>query len=80
MIVMRERLMKEISSETPDENESKPEYMTQVQNEIAPDFLNAEEILNEVPLWPLFINIFSACFCMGCSALYHLFYVRNEKY
>lgn len=72
--------MKEISSETPDENESKPEYMTQVQNEIAPDFLNAEEILNEVPLWPLFINIFSACFCMGCSALYHLFYVRNEKY
>ena len=80
MIVMRDRLMKEISSETPDENESKPEYMTQVQNEIAPDFLNAEEILNEVPLWPLFINIFSACFCMGCSALYHLFYVRNEKY
>lgn len=77
---MRDRLMKEISSETPDENESKPEYMTQVQNEIAPDFLNAEEILNEVPLWPLFINIFSACFCMGCSALYHLFYVRNEKY
>ena len=77
---MRDRLVKEISSETPDENESKPEYMTQVQNEIAPDFLNAEEILNEVPLWPLFINIFSACFCMGCSALYHLFYVRNEKY
>jgi len=54
--------------------------METMQTLIAPDFLTAEQILNEVPMWPLFINIFSACFCMGCSATYHLLYVKNEKF
>ena len=47
---------------------------------MAPDFLDADQILNYVPLWPLGINVFSACFCMGCSAVYHLFSVKNAKF
>mmetsp|Transcript_10934 Transcript_10934/g.14750 ORF Transcript_10934/g.14750 Transcript_10934/m.14750 type:complete len:226 (-) Transcript_10934:76-753(-) len=54
--------------------------MDSLQEKIAPEFLNADQILNEVPLWPLGINIFSACFCMGCSALFHLLYVKNQRY
>ena len=54
--------------------------METMQTLIAPDFLTAEQILNEVPMWPLFINIFSACFCMGCSAIYHLFLVKSPEY
>lgn len=28
--------------------------------------------------WPLIVNLFSAMFCLGASAMYHLFYVRSE--
>ena len=59
---------------------SKTTYLDAVQEDIAPDFLSVTEILNEVPIYPLMINIFSAVFCLGCSALYHLMFVKNEKY
>jgi len=47
---------------------------------VAPNFLTANQILNDVPIWPLIVNIFSACFCMGCSAIYHLLYAKNEAF
>lgn len=61
-------------------DEAKTTIMSDLQESIAPQFLKAEEILNEISLWPLFVNIFSACFCMGCSAIYHLMYVKGVKY
>ena len=54
-------------------------YLNKAQSDIAPNFLDADSILNEVPLWPLGINVFSACFCMGCSAVYHACYVKNVQ-
>ena len=30
-------------------------------------------ILTYVPRWPLIVNLLSACFCFGCSALFHQF-------
>lgn len=65
---------------TLDTLESKTAYLSSEQEEIAPDFLDADQILNYVPLWPLGINVFSACFCMGCSAIYHLMGVKNPAY
>lgn len=29
-------------------------------------------VLVYVPRWPLLVHLFSACFCLGCSTLYHL--------
>lgn len=55
----------------------KTDYLNNLEESTAPDFLDANEILNEVPIWPLIINILSACFCMGCSAFYHLISVKN---
>ena len=37
------------------------------------DKINATEVLNYIPRWPLILNLFGACFCMGASAIYHLF-------
>ena len=51
-----------------------------MQKETAPEFLDADQILNEVPIWPLIINIFSACFCMGCSAIFHLLGAKNQNF
>lgn len=36
-------------------------------------------ILNVTPTWPLWAHIFSACFCMGCSALFHLMWVQSPS-
>ena len=47
--------------------------------EIAPNFMTADEILNEMPVWPLAINVFSACFCMGCSAIYHTVLCKSQE-
>ena len=57
----------------------KTAYLDEIELVVAPDFLAADQILNEVPIWPLGINVFSACFCMGCSALYHLMFVKNRQ-
>lgn len=39
---------------------------------------DAELLLEYVPVWPLVLQISTGFFCMGCSAFYHLFYVKNE--
>jgi len=41
----------------------------------APEFKPADDILSYTPLYPLYCHLISACFCLGCSAYYHLFYV-----
>ena len=56
----------------------KTDYLNEIEITVAPEFLASDQILNEVPIWPLCINVFSACFCMGCSALYHLMYVKDR--
>jgi len=78
---MREKLNQRVREiDELDSYENKIAKIDQLQKEIAPEFLNAEQILNEVPIWPMIINIFSACFCMGCSAIYHMMFVKSESY
>lgn len=36
-------------------------------------------IMNETSVLPLTMNIFAACFCMGCSALYHLLGMKGPE-
>ena len=57
----------------------KTSFLNEQVKEIAPNFLTADEILNEMPIWPLAINVFSACFCMGCSAIYHLTLCKSKE-
>jgi hypothetical protein len=38
---------------------------------------SADVILSFIPIWPLLVNIFSAMFCLGCSAAFHLYYVKS---
>jgi len=37
--------------------------------------IQAEEILTYVDRWPLAINMLSAIFCLGCSAVFHLYFI-----
>lgn len=46
-------------------------------NKLIPSLAEAGEILSMTPIWPLAVHAFAAVFCMGCSATYHLMYVRN---
>lgn len=80
--IMKAQIVEKVHSETQTSQQlaSKATYLNQVQKDIAPDFLSVSEILNEVPIYPLMINIFSAVFCLGCSALYHMMYVKNETF
>lgn len=32
-----------------------------------------------IPKWPLYVMLFGAAFCLGCSALFHLFIAHSEK-
>jgi hypothetical protein len=41
--------------------------------EIDDDTFDANLILTYVSRWPLVINLLSAGFCLGCSAIFHLF-------
>jgi len=36
-------------------------------------------VLNYIPRWPLMIFLLSAMCCMGFSATYHLFYIKNKS-
>lgn len=40
---------------------------------------NVDEFLNYVSRWPLFAHMISAVFCLGMSAVYHLFFVYSES-
>jgi predicted membrane channel-forming protein YqfA (hemolysin III family) len=45
--------------------------------ETAPNFRDVDYILNYISIIPLSVNLFSACFCLGCSAIYHLLQVKS---
>jgi adiponectin receptor len=34
-------------------------------------------LLTYVPKWPLLVHLFSACFCLGASAMFHLFQIHS---
>lgn len=42
-------------------------------------FESPGEILHDITRIPLYIHIFAAIFCLGCSAVFHLFYVHSPK-
>ena len=52
--------------------------LNRLQKQIAPTFMEPLEVLNETTIWPLTAHIFSACFCMGCSAIFHWFQVKDQ--
>lgn len=37
-----------------------------------------EKVLAYVPSWPLVVHLFSGFFCLGFSAMYHLFQIQSE--
>jgi len=41
--------------------------------------LDASEMLNDVPRFPLYIHLLSAVVCLGISSMFHLFYCHSEK-
>ena len=44
---------------------------------VAPTFKNPDYILSYISIWPIVINILAACFCLGCSATFHLMSVKS---
>lgn len=42
--------------------------------------LAPSEVLNYVPLWPLYVNMLAAVFCFGFSAYYHTGRIISEKW
>jgi adiponectin receptor len=36
-------------------------------------------VLNYIPRWPLFVFLASAIFCLGASAIFHLFFIHSQK-
>jgi adiponectin receptor len=46
---------------------------------VAPTFRDVNYILNYISIVPLSANLFCACFCLGCSATYHLLNVKSQK-
>lgn len=43
-------------------------------------FKSPDVILGYVTIIPLMVNLFSAAFCLGCSAFFHLYYVKSEMF
>jgi len=41
------------------------------------DLMNPTVVLNYVSRWPLVVHMLSACFCLGCSAMYHLLGIKS---
>lgn len=37
-------------------------------------------LLTYTAKWPLIVNLFSACFCLGASACFHLFHIHSKKW
>lgn len=42
------------------------------------DMIEIDKVLTYVPSWPLVVHLFSGFFCLGFSALYHLFWVQSN--
>ena len=40
--------------------------------------IDTATVLNFVPRWPVFINLITACLCLGLSATYHNFFYQNR--
>ena len=74
---VNEGITKRMATQTETSPTDKTAYLNKLESQVAPNFLDADEILNYTPIYPLVINIFSACFCMGCSATFHLMFVKN---
>ena len=53
--------------------------LNRIKNQLTPTFLNGNEIMNETSVMPLAVHILAACVCMGFSAIYHLFNVKNPE-
>ena len=53
--------------------------MNQLRQRVAPSLEDRDSVLSATPVWPLACHTFAAVFCMGCSALFHLMYVRSEQ-
>ena len=53
--------------------------LTRAKDLLAPTFLSSNEIMNETSVLPLAVHILAACVCMGFSAIYHLFNVKNPE-
>ena len=53
--------------------------LTSELKQISSGFQDANYILSYVSIAPLLISIASACFCLGCSAVFHLYYVQSPS-
>jgi adiponectin receptor len=42
--------------------------------------ISIEYLLNYIPRWPMFVNLITACICLGMSAIYHNFNYLDKKY
>lgn len=41
--------------------------------------MSTDEILSYVHRWPLIVHMISICFCLGCSAIFHLCFIHSPK-
>lgn len=41
------------------------------------DLIIVDKVLAYVPSWPLVVHLISGFFCLGFSALYHLFWIQS---
>lgn len=41
------------------------------------DLIQTDTVLAYVPSWPLLVHLFSGCFCLGCSTIFHLLHITN---
>ncbi len=46
-------------------------------NLVAPTFLDADSVLNYTTIVPILVMLFSATFCLGSSAIFHLWFVTS---
>ena len=53
--------------------------LDELQASLTETFMKPEVVLNDTPVLPLTMHIFSACFCLGCSALFHLFTHHDKQ-
>ena len=50
-----------------------------MQRRVSPTFKDADSILNYVTIMPLLMMNFSIVFCLGCSAAFHLLFVKSPE-
>lgn len=40
--------------------------------------MDTDYLLNYVPKWPMYVHMFGAVFCLGASAIFHLFFIKSD--